>query len=79
MFKQIYHVSKFCFHVFPGNLYLEKVTAEDAGTYVCKAGNGVNGLMWDAVKVMMLDIIGEYSRFCKGQGHLVQGCLAYVN
>jgi len=41
-----------------GNLYLHNVTREDEGTYLCKADNGLNTLMPDGLKAMMLEISG---------------------
>lgn len=39
-----------------GNLYLENVTREDEGTYLCKAHNGLNFLMPDGVMAKILEI-----------------------
>ena len=32
---------------------------EDEGTYLCKADNGLNSLMLDGLKAMMLEISGK--------------------
>ncbi|XP_053408068.1 cell adhesion molecule-related/down-regulated by oncogenes-like [Mercenaria mercenaria] len=40
-----------------GNLYLDKVTLEDEGTYLCKANNGINSLMLDGLKAMVLEVL----------------------
>lgn len=39
-----------------GNLHLRNITMEDEGTYLCKADNGLNSLMLDGLKAMMLEI-----------------------
>ncbi|XP_052779123.1 probable oxidoreductase PXDNL [Mya arenaria] len=37
-----------------GNLYLDNMTVEDEGTYMCKANNGLNALQPDGIKIIML-------------------------
>ena len=51
--------------IFVGNLHLRNITTEDEGTYLCKADNGLNTLMLDGLKAMMLEISGN-SMGCSG-------------
>ncbi|XP_052258985.1 cell adhesion molecule-related/down-regulated by oncogenes-like isoform X2 [Dreissena polymorpha] len=39
-----------------GNLYLDNVTVEDEGTYICKANNGLNALQREGLKVLTLNV-----------------------
>lgn len=39
-----------------GNLHIQNITVDDEGTYLCKANNGLNSLMLDGLKAMMLEI-----------------------
>jgi hypothetical protein len=51
-------IQNLCVIIIAGNLYLDKVTLEDEGTYLCKANNGINSLMLDGLKAMVLEVLG---------------------
>ena len=56
---------------FLGNLHLQNITTEDEGTYLCKAGNGLNTLMLDGLKAMMLEISGLIRNLSLGKHYTV--------